>query len=153
MTFDDLLQKKIELDALISQYGEQALKALLNEFMESFPFVQALGWYQYTPYFNDGEPCVFGVSDVLIRIPPEILAAYKQTSPWFSIQDYIDHPNDLEVGFINAWMMLDTDLKTALTALSAKVITNKQLMLSAFGDHTMIIVTPTEINVSEFDHE
>jgi hypothetical protein len=32
------------------------------------PGVEAVRWQQYTPYFNDGEPCEFNVYDFLVRI-------------------------------------------------------------------------------------
>jgi hypothetical protein len=45
---------------------------------ELAPLMQALldddgiewfGWYQYTPYFNDGEPCIFNVYESLAVMP------------------------------------------------------------------------------------
>lgn len=29
---------------------------------QKFPDVESVGWTQYTPYFNDGEPCHFGIN-------------------------------------------------------------------------------------------
>jgi hypothetical protein len=36
------------------------MQALLDD-----PTIESFGWTQYTPYFNDGEPCVFHVSGEL----------------------------------------------------------------------------------------
>lgn len=42
---------------------KNAFKEIFKTFFELYPEVQAVGWNQYTPYFNDGEPCEFGVAD------------------------------------------------------------------------------------------
>lgn len=39
-----------------------ALDALL-----AFPEVESVRWEQYTPYFNDGDVCEFGIGDVYIK--------------------------------------------------------------------------------------
>ena len=31
----------------------------LKELQNEFPFINSFSWKQYTPYFNDGEECVF----------------------------------------------------------------------------------------------
>jgi hypothetical protein len=30
--------------------------------------VESVRWTQYTPYFNDGEPCVFGANDCYVKL-------------------------------------------------------------------------------------
>lgn len=49
-----------EYQAKIQASFHEATKA----FFEATPDVQALEWTQYTPYWNDGEECEFGVGDV-----------------------------------------------------------------------------------------
>lgn len=41
---------------------EPLIRAVLAD-----PTIHSFGWHQYTPYFNDGEPCVFSTGDVWIR--------------------------------------------------------------------------------------
>lgn len=47
---------------MIEQTGE-ALKEMVNEIFDAYPGLQSFGWTQYTPYFNDGDTCVFGVNN------------------------------------------------------------------------------------------
>jgi hypothetical protein len=39
-----------------------ALKEMVKEIFDAFPGLQSFGWTQYTPYFNDGDTCEFGVN-------------------------------------------------------------------------------------------
>lgn len=36
---------------------------MFKSFFERFPEVYCVCWTQYSPYFNDGEPCRFGVNE------------------------------------------------------------------------------------------
>lgn len=42
------------------QYGLDRLAPLMQAVLDD-PGVRRFGWKQYTPYFNDGDPCVFSV--------------------------------------------------------------------------------------------
>jgi len=46
---------------------QEAFREVTKEFFNETP-VQAVIWTQYTPYFNDGEECVFGVNDPIFVI-------------------------------------------------------------------------------------
>jgi hypothetical protein len=39
--------------------AKKAFAELSTSVFEKFPTLQSFGWVQYTPYFNDGEECVF----------------------------------------------------------------------------------------------
>jgi len=40
----------------------ELFKLIDESVFKKFPDVESVGWTQYTPYFNDGEPCYFGVN-------------------------------------------------------------------------------------------
>jgi hypothetical protein len=42
---------------------QKEFPALFKEFFEKHEWVENFMWHQYTPYFNDGDECVFGVSN------------------------------------------------------------------------------------------
>lgn len=46
-----------EANAVVKSAFSDAAKALF----EQHPEMQSFGWAQYTPYFNDGDPCEFSV--------------------------------------------------------------------------------------------
>lgn len=54
---------KEQLRALRQQTAEVAGRLIrhgLRHVFDVYPHVQSIGWTQYTPYFNDGDECLFG---------------------------------------------------------------------------------------------
>jgi hypothetical protein len=61
MDFAALKQKRDEYEAAIKEHGKAALVNEMKGLFEKFQDVGSVRWTQYTPHFNDGEPCVFSV--------------------------------------------------------------------------------------------
>jgi hypothetical protein len=55
-------KKKMEAE------GKGALNASFKDFFEKHPEATSIVWVQYTPYFNDGDACTFGVRDMELRV-------------------------------------------------------------------------------------
>lgn len=55
-------RKKVEEAKKAAQEAARvAFKAGAAELFEAHPDLESFGWHQYTPYFNDGDECVFRV--------------------------------------------------------------------------------------------
>lgn len=52
---------------------EPLIRAVLDD-----PYIHSFGWTQYTPYFNDGEPCVFSVGTPWFRTVDDAKAAAEK---------------------------------------------------------------------------
>lgn len=50
------------LDNSRGEIHAELFKILDEEVFKKYPDIKNIGWTQYTPYFNDGEPCEFGVN-------------------------------------------------------------------------------------------
>ncbi len=50
---------------------KQLLKGAFYETFDAFPQLEAITWTQYTPYFNDGEPCEFGMNQAYLLTKEE----------------------------------------------------------------------------------
>lgn len=46
----------------VEQYSKEQFQSAIEKVIKH-PEITGIGWTQYTPYFNDGEPCVFRVGD------------------------------------------------------------------------------------------
>lgn len=44
------------------QIAQEAFKETAQEVFAAHPKLESFAWNQYTPYFNDGDACVFGVN-------------------------------------------------------------------------------------------
>jgi len=62
-----LVRVKAENERLAAEGKALILKAL-TDFMAEHPEVESLQWTQYTPYFNDGDACEFGVTEPEVKL-------------------------------------------------------------------------------------
>lgn len=61
--------QRVEYVDFVKRQQEEMLRqaeGLFAGLFEAFPFAEAVVWTQYTPGFNDGEPCTFGVHDFYV---------------------------------------------------------------------------------------
>jgi hypothetical protein len=165
----------IEIEGNIT-YAEHRASQRPKE--ELTPLVQALlddehviefGWSQYTPYFNDGEPCVFGAQPVWVRTDaPEdagtgaggyghlsIESGHQTLQPCEWIEDpnsgygHTGHYEDLPVG---EWQR---DLLAKSVALNSAIESGAfdDVLLETFGDHAEVTIRRDGIKVESYEHD
>lgn len=100
--------------------------------------VEAVRWTGFTPYFCDGDPCVYGINDPYIRV----IGTEKDE------EDYED-------GFLDRYSLEDGPQRTALNAF-AKVLCgghHDALLISKFGDHVQVTATKEKFVLDEYSHD
>jgi hypothetical protein len=67
-TLEDLRKMKTEYQEALKSSAKDALREHFAGLFAAHPDVAGIRWTQYTPHFNDGEPCTFRVNeaDVLL---------------------------------------------------------------------------------------
>lgn len=65
---EELVEKQKTLQEQFKIMGKPYIKSLFDEAFEEFPKIEKFWWVQYTPHFNDGEPCEFGVHDLYLLL-------------------------------------------------------------------------------------
>ena len=134
---------KVDLDGLIADYDKQR-DAFLKTMKKNFggyvaelikDDVVAIRWTQYSPHFNDGDPCVFSVYEADVK--------FKDTE-----EDAGDH----EDGFENEYSR-EGKSKTfdKINAVIQKIPT--EAMLDMFGDGIQVTVTADGIETEEYEHD
>lgn len=58
-------------DRRVPQRPLSELEPLIRAVLED-PTMHSFGWTQYTPYFNDGEPCIFDVNEPWFRTVADV---------------------------------------------------------------------------------
>jgi hypothetical protein len=58
----DLRKQREALDKEIAKSVKVTFKEQVADLFKARPTLESFSWTQYTPYFNDGEPCVFSAS-------------------------------------------------------------------------------------------
>lgn len=124
------------------------------EFMEaidailSVPGVYAARWEQFTPFFNDGEPCEFSVNEIAVRLTP--------------LDDEEDERGDYEDGFIETYFMGRSDFEELsdehFEALK-KAVSNwdklnaDEVARRNFGEHAQVTATLEGFSVDFYEHD
>lgn len=138
------LQKELD-DAKLS-YMNKAKKVFMENlfppFFEAHPEIKVVYWVQYTPYFNDGDQCVFNVGEVcLADVLPEEMEDFNLYESF--------------VGGKETWRV-PKHLKDDFNSISTFISNNEELMLDLFDDHAQVIVyneTPIRIESEEYEHD
>ena len=135
---DDIRKMKAELDATIKKEGRAALKAEFKAFFDANPTIKGIRWTQYTPHFNDGEPCTFSVGEFRYRF-----ADTAQTE------------GDSEDGFLDSYSNKISDDKKLgeLLHVFEGAVNDNDVLLSVFGDHVQVTATRKGFDVEEHDHD
>jgi hypothetical protein len=62
-TLEDLRKMKTAYQEALKASAKDALREHFAALFAAHPDVAGIRWTQYTPHFNDGEPCTFGVNE------------------------------------------------------------------------------------------
>jgi len=129
------------------------VKDEIQRTMASYPQIIGIRWTQYTPYFNDGNECIFGVGEVRVRLAgtPEDGGDYED--------GYLDSYNLGEYSRERHEYVYETE-----EAKQAAAIINEvgdfiakipdDVMKDSFGDHVQITVTHADgFIIEEYVHD
>lgn len=143
--FDELKNLKAQYDKKLKKDGEAAVKEAFKDFFTTHPRVESVTWTQYTPYFNDGDACHFGVGEFYVLLDSDK-----------------DEDNDEEdsYSFQDRWESYtlkskkDPELKALgkdLEKLEDEL--PEDVMEAVFGDHVKVVATTKGFKVTEYEHE
>ncbi len=140
---ENLNKARAAYEAQLKTLGKDTAKAVAAELAPLIPEGCVLRWTQYTPYFNDGDACTFSVNEPqLCREDDDEgvdcssfgASSYGKES-WAPEIEGITRKDILAIE--KAWKKLPEDL-----------------LESAFGDHTQVVVEPNgKYSVDEYSHD
>lgn len=134
--------------------SQEMLKSAFSSFFAEHPEVLALGWTQYTAYFNDGDPCTFGVHGLHVRYTdPELhIGRTDENGADDEAEEFDPECASLDSDFIDSWE-LEGKLKENVSKLESAFSAIDGVMQFVYGDHVQVIVTREKAYISEYDHE
>ena len=185
--FENITRKIADQNARIEEMRKAHMKELQGEFneiiklfFEECPKVQAVVWSQYTPYFNDGDECVFSVNEpsfVTKNFDRDDLLnpyEYEDTDEYGSLivanwEDYIqnskaqlakpnatDWVNEYYPKHIATLEQMQQDFPgydVKIKAFANLLSENEDMLREVYGDHVAVYLTPNEVIVDEYDHD
>jgi hypothetical protein len=163
--FEQLISDQAELKRKFQEQAQSLFKDITKEFFEKNPGVTGVIWTQYTPYFNDGDTCVFSVGDLTFtNAPADELSdirwgEYEGETEGVWAADNIGYvlESDREYyqGTKNA-ILAAGGVDATSCALFAKAVGSSEMedvMQAMFGDHVKVIATRAGFEVDEYDHD
>jgi hypothetical protein len=115
--------------------------------------VEAVRWTQYTPYFNDGEACLFGTGEVTVKLVDGDDTAGDEEDGYISTYEMF---NDSRLGRYNDPSTVNPgfeDLYSAVQALTREFEHFEDFLLEAFGDHAQVTATTEGFDVAFYEHD
>ena len=145
---DQLAAEHKKFKEEFTEKAKNAMRSAFSVFFTENPTVTKIVWTQYTPYFNDGDPCVFGVNDMYFSL---------NTDPERDPDDDNDEDNMHGNWFYdNGGKLVDpvAPQRATFVAFTKSVSTlPDEIFLDAFGDHVRVIATITGFDVQEYEHD
>lgn len=170
---EEMEQIRSRMKEAAQEAVREGTKAIFEEYGD---IVLAFGWAQYTPFFNDGEPCEFGMSGLFILghedIDWEAVEREGYDGSWEDwAREHTDYPHESGRVF-NPY---DDNSKVAYTSWRGDVqrpgeprynaakeaIENVYSALAAdesvskdiFGDHVRVLFTAEGVDTDYYDHD
>jgi hypothetical protein len=141
--FDELRDLKKAYDKKLKDEGEAALKEAFKEVFDKHPRLRSIVWTQYTPYFNDGDPCYFRVHEFDVHITG---VSYEGE----------DEEDDYSYGE-TLYTMKQSKEQDVLDIVKSIKALEKELpddvLESVFGDHCKVVATAKGFDVDEYSHD
>lgn len=144
-----------KIDALVAEFekvhkefkekAQSLLKESFKDFWDNNPKIEMVTWTQYTPYFNDGEPCEFSRGDI-----------------WALTKYGVEGWEEAGGGYAEEYDCRYGEEKDPLSADEKKrvndfdAVLNKipdQIYLEMFDDHQIVKATREGFEVEEYSHD
>lgn len=146
----------------VTQRPVEEFGPILQRVLDEVPDVE-VKWNQYTPYFNDGDPCEFSVGDASFKIP----GVTDDSSDDWGREGYMDASDPVikggpeekyehGKGYFKTGREFPAHPGAEAIAELSKAIGGgafENVLLDAFGDHAVIAVTKDKIDVEYYEHD
>lgn len=154
-----LAAKNKEIDKLKKDLVNESSKVFdefRKEFFVNYPEIKSFSWNQYTPYFNDGDTCVFSANTDYIKVNGEHVDDCewyneKTVTNWGTYnrekkvyEGRVEVPNPK----FNKSLSDATDMITEFLGQF-----DDNFYSSRFGDHAEVTVTADGIETEDYEHE
>ena len=147
--------------AEIKETGKKALDEAFQELLNKFPDVKGIAWHQYTPYFNDGDPCTFSIGERNLIFTKEFFKKNELLTGYVNHSMVIDECNEDELDdakndALVAVSVFDTknkEVKAANDMLNEIFSVDREIFEIAFGDHTVILATCEGYEIEDYEHD
>ncbi len=138
---EEFIQQKKELILKTRNLFDKALVELFDKYSN----LESFGWNQYTPYFNDGDECIFRANIDYIDINGESyddMDDVRETRWDSATRSQVPNPmfNADKANMIK-------EIKSILKSV------DREFLKEAYGDHVEVVVTRQGSEVNDYEHD
>ena len=135
----------------------------------AFPEVHSVRWEQYTPYFNDGEPCEFSTGEIYLKMIWDVSTSEEDEDEYeyadgyrdgYDLYDYkpgtsypYDKENDMVWHFAHPDGVAFPELAKAWIAFTDSFGAHQVLLHKTFGDPAQVTADRNGYSVDFYDHD
>jgi len=161
---DEYRAKRRELEAIFYENGQDQMQKFFDEFFEKNPEVESIHWVQYTPYFNDGSPCVFSVGDMYATLKGDKVDGDEGSCLYLGdwVDDHIKKGStwaiEAKEEYERAVSLVGSEdrlreINEEVSSLERYIGSIEDFMCIIYDDHSMITVKPGSTEVVEYEHD
>lgn len=149
-SINDLVIEYNKTKKEFTEKAQNAMRIAFGEFFAANPDIDQIAWTQYTPHFNDGDECIFGVNDMFFTLTTD-----NTDLADLSYEDEDDScygasfwsADKKEVDLIAEQRQAFAQFKKEINTLPDEIFKN------SFGDHVKVIATKNGFDVEEYEHD
>lgn len=150
-----------KINQLLATYAEQrrqftkdatqALREVFKDVFDQHPELTVIVWSQYTPYFNDGDECVFRVNSVTCSNAPDT----ENVSSWGEYEGEEEGVWLWSDGFSATDVEASASIRKMARALDEVIQSSDMtdVLKDVFGDHVQVTVTRDGIDITDYEHD
>lgn len=156
---EELKQKQkviTKLNNELTKFSSEIFEDFYKYIFAKYSSLESFGWTQYTPYFNDGDTCVFYANTDYIKIND----CYAEDSIWFNKKNVTDWGtwNPTQRVYENRKEVENKNYDNVLVEAHNEIVNflsnfGDDFYLTKFGDHAEITVTKSNVDISDCDHD
>jgi len=146
------------------QWDESRFLADLDRLLDT-PGVEAVRWTQYTPYFNDGDACVFHTGEVYVKVKglydekdleDEDEYYEDESNVWrgnYQLYEYATEGDWRSEHVYNINGVDTSEVAAALDAFANNLEHYEIVVLKHFGDPAKVTATKLGFDVEFYEHD
>lgn len=143
----ELEAKTKEIGNLIKQFNENVIKEivpLIQDFIKENN-LEAVAWSQYSPYFNDGDPCTFSINEIYY-----VKSGIEEHGIPYKAWQFEDGNYELVTLYGDSE---DKDLVDLCKSITDVINLNEDAFEYEYDDGVTVVITKDDVQVEECEHD
>ena len=125
----------------LRQEGQKIFEAAAKELFEAHPALQNFAWLQYTPYFNDGDPCYFRINEDCISVNGISDDDLEYVSGKGYVYDDVEEFEGID------------DPSKLMDEISKLICSVDQDCLERYGEGRVVVHRDGTVEIEDYDHD